>query len=50
MDLIAAAAHDSSVALDNPFMLLIVVSAVAVTASIVALLGAFALVISGRAE
>jgi hypothetical protein len=50
MHLIATAAHDSSVALDNPFMLLIAVSAVAVTASIVALLGAFALVATGRAE
>ena len=50
MDLIATAAQDSSVALDNPFMLLIAVSAVAVTASIVALLGAFGLVITGRAE
>lgn len=50
MDLIATAAQESSVALDNPFMLLIVVSAVAVTASIAALLGAFALVVTGRAE
>jgi hypothetical protein len=49
MDIITAA-HDSSVALDNPFMLLIVASAVAVTASVVALLGAFALVVTGRAE
>jgi hypothetical protein len=49
MDLITAA-HDSGVALDNPFTLLIVVSAVAVTASVVALLGAFVLVATGRGE
>jgi len=49
MDLITAA-HDSGVTLDNPFTLLIVVSAVAVTASVVALLGAFALVATGRDE
>lgn len=50
MDLIATAVHDSGLALDNPFTWLIVVSAVAVTASIAALLGAFALVMTGRAE
>ncbi len=50
MHLIATAAHDSSVALDNPFMIAIIVSAVAVTGSILALLGAFALVATGRGE
>lgn len=50
MHLIATAARDSSVALDNPFMLLIVVSAVVVTGSIVALLGTFGLIVAGRGE
>lgn len=50
MHLIATAAHESSVALDNPFMLLIAASAVVVTAAFVALLGGFALVVTGRAE
>lgn len=50
MDLIATAAHSSDVPLDDPFMLLIAVSALVVTASVVALLGAFALVVTGRAE
>lgn len=50
MDLIATAAHSSSVPLDNPFMLLIAGSAVVVTAAMVALLGTFALVVTGHAE
>ena len=48
MHLIATAAQESSVALDNPFMIAIIVSAVAVTGSVVALLGAFGLVAIGR--
>lgn len=47
---IATAAQDASVALDNPFMILIVVAAAAVTASVLALIGAFALVATGRDE
>lgn len=50
MHLIANAAHESSVALNDPFMILIVVSAIAVTASLLALLGGFALVATGRGE
>ncbi|WP_405216577.1 hypothetical protein [Agrococcus sp. Ld7] len=50
MHLIAAAAHDSGVALDNPFALLILVSSVAVTAAFLALVGGFALVVTGHAE
>lgn len=48
MDLIATAAHSTSVPLDDPFMILIVVSAVAVTGSVLALLGAFGMVATGR--
>lgn len=48
MHLIATAAHDSGVALDNPFTLLIVASAVVVTVSVLALIGAFGLVAAGR--
>lgn len=50
MHLIATAAAESSVPLDNPFMLLIAASAVVVTASVVALLAAFGLVVTGHAE
>ncbi|MET4100224.1 multisubunit Na+/H+ antiporter MnhG subunit [Agrococcus sp. UYP10] len=48
MHTIATAAHDTGVALDNPFMLAIIVAAVGVTGSVLALLGAFALVATGR--
>ena len=44
----ATAAHETTVALDNPFMIAIIVSAVAVTGSVLALLGAFGLVAMGR--
>ncbi|WP_347753682.1 hypothetical protein [Agrococcus sp. ProA11] len=50
MHAIANAAHATSVPLNDPFMILIVVSAIGVTASFLALLGGFALVVTGRAE
>ena len=48
MHSITTAARDAGVALDNPFMLAIIIAAVGVTGSILALLGAFALVATGR--
>lgn len=50
MHLITAAAHESTVALDNPFMIIIAASAAVVTAAFLALIGGFALVLTGRAE